>query len=154
MRNISWRRKDVLAGLVVTLIGIGAIFEALSYNLGTAAQMGPGFFPLSIGMIIVALGLGIIMIGGRGPEMHQEEGDQATTPWRALIALPLSILIFSVATPSFGLAPATFLAVFISTFADRTLTLLRSLVIALGWTTLCILIFRVGLGIQVRVFIW
>jgi len=42
-------KRETWAG--VTMIGIGliVIFESLSYNIGDAARMGPGYFPLLLG---------------------------------------------------------------------------------------------------------
>ena len=153
MKSTTWRRRDLAASLMVILVGLFCAIEALSYDLGTASRMGPGFFPFAVSLFIVAVGLGIGLVDARAPEAEHHEVP-ATKPWRALIVLPVSILVFAAIVGRFGLAPATFLAVFVSTFAEKTLTLQRSLIIAISMTIVCVLIFRVLLGIQVRSFIW
>ena len=38
--------KDLLAGLIFVSIGLAFAYAALSYDLGTAFRMGPGYFPI------------------------------------------------------------------------------------------------------------
>lgn len=157
MRIFSKCTKDLVAGSLMTIVGALSIAEAMNYRLGTAAHMGPGYFPLGLGALLVALGLGIIVVDAMGAPA-QTTSDEASAPqtasWRALISLPLSILLFATVVTRFGLGPAMFLAVFVSTFADRSLTLTKAVAIALTMTIVCILVFRVGLNIQTRAFIW
>ncbi len=48
--------KDFLAGLLFIAVGIAAIVLATNYTLGTAARMGPGYFPRILGILMIALG--------------------------------------------------------------------------------------------------
>ena len=48
--------KDLISGLMFIVIGIGAIAIASNYTLGTAARMGPGYFPRILGILMIALG--------------------------------------------------------------------------------------------------
>lgn len=154
MKHATWRRKDVFSGAFIVLIGVLALWEASTYNLGTAARMGPGLFPFGLGILVIALGLGIMVIDARQPEMTSDEGAGPKASWRALFFLPLSILTFALVVSRWGLAPATLLAVFISTFADRSQTLVKSFIIACVVTVLCVIVFSYLLGLQVEVFKW
>ena len=49
-------QKDFFSGLVFTLIGASFAYGATSYNIGTAARMGPGYFPLLLGVILALIG--------------------------------------------------------------------------------------------------
>ena len=49
--------KDVWAGLMLIAIGAAAIFVARSYPFGTALRMGPGFFPVVLGGLLIVFGL-------------------------------------------------------------------------------------------------
>ena len=48
--------KDFYAGLMFFGIGLFAMILAFQYPLGTAARMGPGYFPRVLGGILMALG--------------------------------------------------------------------------------------------------
>ena len=48
--------KDFFAGLLFIAFGIAAIVIGSNYALGTAARMGPGYFPRILGILLIALG--------------------------------------------------------------------------------------------------
>ena len=48
--------KDFYAGLLFIAFGIAAIVIGSNYALGTAARMGPGYFPRILGILLVTLG--------------------------------------------------------------------------------------------------
>jgi hypothetical protein len=50
-------RKMLLAGLIFAAIGFTVAVGATRYSLGTTTRMGPGEFPLLIGIILGILGL-------------------------------------------------------------------------------------------------
>ena len=47
---------DALAGLIFIAFGLGSIWIASGYELGTARAMGPGYFPVVLGGLIAILG--------------------------------------------------------------------------------------------------
>ena len=49
-------QKDFFAGLMFTIVGAAFAIGATSYNIGTGARMGPGYFPLMLGVILAILG--------------------------------------------------------------------------------------------------
>src|SRR5436305_9485300 len=49
--------KAFLSGLFFAAIGLFAAIHATDYTIGRVTRMGPGFFPLILGLILVALGL-------------------------------------------------------------------------------------------------
>ena len=57
--------KDFWAGLLFVALGVLAITVGSRYNLGTAARMGPGYFPRILGMLLVVLGVIITLRGLR-----------------------------------------------------------------------------------------
>ncbi len=53
--------KDFWAGVMFCGFAAVAILAARGYSLGTAGKMGPGYFPLLLGLVLALLGL--ILIG-------------------------------------------------------------------------------------------
>jgi hypothetical protein len=49
--------KDILAGLTFVGFGLAFAVTATSYEIGTPLAMGPGYFPLVVGAILVGVGI-------------------------------------------------------------------------------------------------
>lgn len=52
-------KRDYYGGALMILIGLGAAVQGATYDVGGLTQMGPGFFPVVLGVILVLLGLSI-----------------------------------------------------------------------------------------------
>ncbi|HYG44796.1 MAG TPA: tripartite tricarboxylate transporter TctB family protein, partial [Bordetella sp.] len=42
-------RQDFWSGVMFIALGLGFAWKAASYQMGTAARMGPGYFPFALG---------------------------------------------------------------------------------------------------------
>ena len=49
-------QKDFFSGLLFMGAGVAFAWGASSYTLGTGARMGPGYFPLALGVLLAVLG--------------------------------------------------------------------------------------------------
>lgn len=137
--------RDILAGLIFLAFGLSFAGIALTYDLGTALRMGPGYFPFLLGCILVALGIAIA-IGGL------TKGDEApigAVPWRGLIFLTAAVIAFGFSVRRLGIGPALFLAVLLAAFSSQRTGVLAAVAMAIGLTVICILIFILGLGMPV-----
>lgn len=150
MRVFGINVTELAAGLLVAAIGLFVLLSSLSLAMGTARAMGPGFVPVSMGVILILLGLGIIFVEGRrGP------AELPSIPAvRPLIFIPAAIIAFAVIVQRFGLVPSVFVAAFISTLSDPSGRLGRSLVVAAVIALISQLVFGYGLGLQVRAWTW
>src|SRR5262245_11486921 len=94
--------KDVWGGLMLIAIGAAAVLIARDYPFGTALRMGPGYFPVILGALLILFGLAILAGGLR-------RGEQVEGSWslRALIVLPLSLILFGVLMQYGGFVPAS-----------------------------------------------
>lgn len=50
------QKQDFWSGVMFIVIGLGFAWGATSYSLGTAARMGPGYFPFWLGILMAVLG--------------------------------------------------------------------------------------------------
>ena len=57
------RRPDLLAGGTFVTVGVAFVVASSRYELGSALQMGPGYYPLVLGGLLVALGVGVAVEG-------------------------------------------------------------------------------------------
>jgi putative tricarboxylic transport membrane protein len=134
--------KDVWAGLMLIAIGAAAIFVARSYPFGTALRMGPGFFPVVLGGLLIVFGLAVLAIGLR-------KGESMAGSWslRALIILPLSLILFGLLMEYAGFVPAMLVLIFGSATASTEFRFLEVLLFAAGLTALSVAVFVWALGL-------
>ena len=137
-------RKDLLAGAVFVAFGLAFAVTSTTYEVGSPLRMGPGFFPLALGGILVVLGVLIAVTGYAAAE----GGEIGTVPWRALVLLLAAILFFGFTVRDLGLVPALFVAVLLASFAGRGVRLVPALVIAVVLTALSVLIFVYALQLR------
>jgi len=57
-------QKDFASGLMFILVGFGFSWVARGYSMGTAAKMGPGYFPFWLGVVLALLGALVLISMG------------------------------------------------------------------------------------------
>ena len=137
-------RKDLLAGAVFVGFGLAFAVTSTTYEIGSPLRMGPGFFPLILGGILVVLG-GLIAVTGY---LAADGGEIGTIPWRALVLLLAAVLLFGFTVRDLGLVPALFLAVLLAAFAGRGVQPVQAVVIAVSLTVVSVLIFVYALQLR------
>jgi hypothetical protein len=110
--------------------------------------MGPGFFPLVLGGILVRAGRPDRRHGLRRRRRRRRQREIGTVPWRALVLLLAAILVFGFTVRGLGLAPALFVAVLLAAFAGRGVRVVPAVVIAASLTALSVLIFVYALQLR------
>ncbi len=117
------RKRDFYAGGLMILLGLGIALKGSTYRLGTLMHMGPGFFPTSLGVLLVLIGMAI---AAAGMAPSQDEEDQSILPahpeWWAWFCILMSPVLFVLFGRYFGMIPATFACVFIAALGDRNKT--------------------------------
>lgn len=141
-------RKDLLAGII--FIGFSVLFAATalsSLKLGTPTRMGPGFFPLVLAGLLGLIGLVILVRG------IIREGDViGSVPWRGLIAIMATPIVFGLTIRGLGLVPSLVLTVLVASLANDQLKPLNILIVAAAITAFCVAVFHYGLGLSIPLF--
>jgi hypothetical protein len=152
-------KKDYYGGALMVLIGVGAVVKGLQYRVGSLTQMGSGFFPISLGIILACVGLLIAGTAKRPPmraTVHEgvahEEG--AKPEWRGWLCILASVAAFAILGRWGGLLPATFAITFISAMGDRDNTWLSALILSATITAICVVVFWWALQVQFPLFTW
>ncbi len=108
-------QPDRLAGLLFILLGAGFAFGAGTYDMGTAAQMGPGYFPRLLGALLALLGMAIFASAKTGAGRPSSGG----LPWRAILAVLCGVGAFGLLLKPLGLFLAALLLVGLSSLAQQ-----------------------------------
>jgi putative tricarboxylic transport membrane protein len=135
--------KDFWAGVLFIAFGGAACVIALDYAMGTAARMGPGYFPRVLGLLLCALGALLVL------RSFKLQGAPLSFPTFKPIAIVLgSVLLFGLVVNKAGLVIATLLLVLVSSTASHEYRWRESIVAAIALAVFVIVAFRYGLGLQ------
>lgn len=148
MRGLRFDPASVIVALCIAALGAFVIWESLGYRVGRAGNMGPGYYPLMLGVVLLALGalnlVEVITKGERGLEFQ----------FRPLIMIALSLAAFALLLRPFGLVPATFALVLIGSLAERPPKPLLALFTASLLTLIGIVVFTWGLQLPLPLIRW
>ena len=138
--------KDFWAGVLFALVGAAAIVLGSRYNLGTAARMGPGYFPRILGMLLIALGSAIALRGLRT--------DGAAMPgwrwWSTLVVLG-SVVLFGLIVNHAGLALSTVILIVLASSASSEFRWKEALISGVFLAALAVGVFIIGLKLQLPI---
>jgi len=134
--------KDVWAGMMMIGVGAVAMLIARDYRFGSALRMGPGFFPTFLGGSLIAFGMCIIAVGLRSGEKIQ-----GRVSLRALVMLPLSLILFGVLMEHAGFIPAIVALVFVSAASGREFKVIEVVLLTVVLTVASAALFIWGLGL-------
>jgi hypothetical protein len=149
--------KDFFAGLL--FVGAGGVFAwgATAYPVGQAANMGSGYFPLVLGLLLAGVGL-LMMIRALAFQAGPVErlGPWA---WRPLLFILAANLVFgallgglpSLKLPAMGLIAAIYALTFMASLAGGTFKFKEALVLATVLAGLSYLAFVLLLKLQLPV---
>lgn len=142
MNSSIVNNKDVWAGLMLIGIGAATMLIARNYPFGTALRMGPGYFPVILGGLLIVFGLAILAYG-----LRSREKIAGSWSLRALIILPLSLVLFGVLMEHAGFVPAMMVLIFGSATASTEFKFAQVLLFSIGLTALSVAVFVWGLGL-------
>jgi hypothetical protein len=150
MLKLRINLQDTLFGIFLILVAGGAMFATRKLSVGTAANMGPGYMPLAVSLII--LGFGVLLIG-RGLLAGREEGIE-TVHLRPILAILLSVGAFALLAERAGLVLASLAAILIAGSGGREFRLIESVIFACVLTACAVLLFVRLLQLPIPIWPW
>jgi hypothetical protein len=150
-------QKDFFSGLMFALVGGGFAWGATNYTIGTGARMGPGYFPLLLGIFLAVLGAFIMFYS---LVEHTEDGEPiGSFAWRPIVYILGANVVFgiflaglpSLGVPALGLIAAIYALVIIASKAGDTFALKEVLILATVLSVGSYLAFIVLLKLQMPV---
>jgi hypothetical protein len=109
-------KQDFWSGVMFIALGLGFAVQATSYQMGTAARMGPGYFPFWLGIVLALLGA-IVLLGSisrKATETHVDRFD-----WRIAFLVLGSVVLYGIVLKYLGVYISVFLLVVISSLASH-----------------------------------
>ena len=146
MSQLIRNEKDFWIGVVYVAFGSAAIIVSRNYGMGTALKMGPSYFPTILGGLLIVIGAISLIRSFIKPGTPF-----GTFAFKGLLLITVSIILFGFIVRGAGLVIALPLLVIISSCASMRFRWKYSLVLALGLTIFCILVFLKGLGVPLPI---
>lgn len=145
---LTERRRDYFGGLLMVVIGLFGATAAHQYDMGTLTDMGPGFFPSALSILLALVGAAIAgLAAARGPEADAAIV-LARPEWRGWACIIAGALLFILLADRVGLTPATFACVLVAALGDRETRPRQAAALALGITVFGFVLFSLVLKVE------
>ncbi|MCZ2135069.1 MAG: tripartite tricarboxylate transporter TctB family protein [Burkholderiales bacterium] len=151
--NSFLKNKDLLAGLMFIVIGVVFLVGAYNYQMGTAARMGPGYFPRILGAAMAALGVVVAAIGLKN-QAQWAATEGIGWSWKPVFILTAAVVLFGFALPLAGMVIAIALLTMISGIAAHDKNFRELAIITVIMCLFCAAVFVWGLKLQMKLFPW
>jgi len=128
--------KDFYSGLMFMVVGIAFAWGATTYTIGEGARMGPGYFPLMLGVLLTALGAFIVF---EAMVVETEDGEPVGKwAWKPLCFIIAANLLFgvllsglpSIKLPAMGMIVGIYGLTFVASLAGDEFKWKENLILA------------------------
>jgi hypothetical protein len=118
-------QKDFFAGLMFMTVGVAFAWGATNYTIGEGARMGPGYFPLMLGILLAVVGVAVIF---EALVVETEDGEKiGKAAWKPLFFIIASNVVFGICLggipklgiPAMGLIVGIYALTFIASMAGE-----------------------------------
>ncbi|MGA8031401.1 MAG: tripartite tricarboxylate transporter TctB family protein [Casimicrobiaceae bacterium] len=138
--------KDFWSGAMFVAVGVAALVLGSKYTLGSAARMGPGYFPRLLGILLVVLGAilalrALATDGERVPRFR----------WWPTVLVLGSVVVFGQIVQTVGLALSTVMLILVASAASREFRWKEAFVAGVALAALSVGVFIVGLKLALPI---
>ena len=137
-------RQDFWSGVMFIALGLGFSWKAASYQMGTAARMGPGYFPFALGLVLAMLGA-IVLLGS----LAKGASETRVEKFDARIAFLVigSVVLYALILKFLGVYISVFVLVVASSLASHEFNLKVAVANGIFLVVFSYLAFIKGLGL-------
>jgi hypothetical protein len=131
----------------VLFLGVAVFYFLMSFNYatGTAARMGPGFFPRMVASLLGLISLGILL-GSLSPRAKPEPLERWDV--KGLLWIAGSVALFGLLLPTFGLVIALSVLIVVSSLASPEFGWRGTVVNTVVLVIFCVGVFVYGINLQ------
>jgi hypothetical protein len=138
-------QRAFAAGVVFLIVSIFYFVMSFNYATGTAARMGPGFFPRMVAVLFGLIALGVIF-SAMSPRAQKEDLER----WdlKSLLWITGSVVLFAVLLPTLGLVVALSTLIIVASLASPEFTWRGAIINTIVLNIFCVGVFIYGINLQ------
>jgi hypothetical protein len=141
-------KKNTFSGLIFVAFGLFTVFLSRTYSIGTAASMGPGYFPFILGALLIFLGLIVL---AQGLLLRGVRDLRSSLMFKPLSWVLGSIIAFALLLKPMGFILSTGILIFMSSLASPEFGWKKAFVCTAILTAIAFGIFILGLRFDIPV---
>jgi putative tricarboxylic transport membrane protein len=138
--------KDFYSGLIFIAFGVAAIAIGSNYALGTAARMGPGYFPRILGIMLIVLGAALSLRA-----LRLQGSPVPAWKWRPTLIVLGSVILFGLIVNYVGMVLSTIILIVLSSAASHEFRPKEALISGVLLAALAVGVFVIGLKLQLPI---
>lgn len=139
--------KDFLSGVMFIAFGLTALWFGRNLAAGTTVRMGPGYVPHMLSYIMLVLGAIISTIA-----LFNKTAETAEAPkWRPITMVTIGLVAFALLLETTGMFPALIALVLLASLGGDEFKLWEVVVNIIVLTIMCIIVFKVGLSMNISI---
>lgn len=143
------RKTNLIAATIVFLFGVAVIVEAMGHDMGSMLRIGPGFFPMMLGVGLLGISLAIVF----DPHKPDDEG-AIRISWRQMLSIAVGIAAFALLIEPAGLVPAAAALIGCSALANPSSKLKTTVLLAILLPLVLGIVFVYGLKMPISMGPW
>jgi hypothetical protein len=140
--------KDFWSGMMFAAFGLGFAVIAQNYDMGTAARMGPAYFPTVLGGLLTLLGVIIALRGLKTEEPDSQVDKFHFTPLMLILG---AVVAFGLLLRPAGLLVALTVLVIVASFGSHEFKWREIIPLTVVLTLLVLGVFIYGLSMTIPV---
>jgi putative tricarboxylic transport membrane protein len=140
---------DLGFGLFLLGLALLAFYMTQNLNVGTSADMGPGYVPRTLGGIILVCGIGYVAKG-----LLSAFAPMPEVSWRPLLAILAAVAVFALSFQTAGLIVAVVGAIVVAGMAQRPMQLHVLVPFGAAVAAFSAALFVKGLGLPLKLWPW
>ncbi len=136
--------KDFGSGLLFALAGIMGLVLTSSFEFGSTAEPGPGFFPIILSTLLILIGIAVAL-----GVLLREADPISAVAIRPFLLITCAVIVFAVCIERFGLVPSVFVTAIVASFARANYGWVHRILAATGLAFFSALLFIGALKLPV-----
>lgn len=138
-------QKDFWSAAMFVLFGVLFMIWSAEYQFGTTQRMGPGYFPMVLGAMLVVLG---VLVGLPAIRQGAVETRVEKIGWRGLLIILGAVLLYAVLLPRLGFVASLVSLIVLSSMATKEFTWKATLASVVVLGVCSYVVFVKGLDLQ------